>query len=184
MDVVGFSSALRLDWHRILAKGQRLRAIQPARVAPRGERALGLDLGRNGTAGNTRRRVLRQGGGLGEGEREKTCGGASNPRLHDDRSTSHRSEPPEPGEHPPLYTRLWRMSFEIVTPPGFRPRAGADRLPDPDGLKIDATFPRVLASLDHVPEWRNWQTRGTQNPVRFTPSVGSTPTSGTNTATS
>ena len=48
-----------------------------------------------------------------------------------------------------------------------------------DGVKIDATFPRVLASLDHVPEWRNWQTRGTQNPVRFTPSEGSTPSSGT-----
>jgi hypothetical protein len=28
------------------------------------------------------------------------------------------------------------------------------------------------------PEWRNWQTRGTQNPVRFTPGVGSIPTSG------
>jgi hypothetical protein len=31
-----------------------------------------------------------------------------------------------------------------------------------------------------VPEWRNWQTRGTQNPERLTSRVGSTPTSGTN----
>ena len=30
-----------------------------------------------------------------------------------------------------------------------------------------------------VPEWRNWQTRGTQNPVGFTPRVGSIPSSGT-----
>jgi hypothetical protein len=30
-----------------------------------------------------------------------------------------------------------------------------------------------------VPEWRNWQTRGTQNPVPFTGSVGSIPSSGT-----
>ncbi len=30
------------------------------------------------------------------------------------------------------------------------------------------------------PEWRNWQTRRTQNPVGFTPRVGSTPSSGTN----
>ena len=29
------------------------------------------------------------------------------------------------------------------------------------------------------PEWRNWQTRRTQNPVGFTPRVGSTPSSGT-----
>ena len=33
--------------------------------------------------------------------------------------------------------------------------------------------------LHDVPEWRNWQTRGTQNPVRLKPRVGSTPTSGT-----
>ena len=30
-----------------------------------------------------------------------------------------------------------------------------------------------------MPEWRNWQTRWTQNPVHFTVSVGSTPSSGT-----
>ncbi len=30
-----------------------------------------------------------------------------------------------------------------------------------------------------APEWRNWQTRGTQNPVGFTPRVGSIPSSGT-----
>ncbi len=29
-----------------------------------------------------------------------------------------------------------------------------------------------------MPEWRNWQTRRIQNPVRFTPGVGSTPTFG------
>ena len=29
------------------------------------------------------------------------------------------------------------------------------------------------------PEWRNWQTRWIQNPVRFTPRVGSSPTFGT-----
>ena len=34
-----------------------------------------------------------------------------------------------------------------------------------------------------VPEWRNWQTRGTQNPVRLKPRGGSTPPSGTNPAT-
>jgi hypothetical protein len=31
-----------------------------------------------------------------------------------------------------------------------------------------------------VPEWRNWQTRGTQNPERRKSRVGSIPTSGTN----
>jgi hypothetical protein len=30
------------------------------------------------------------------------------------------------------------------------------------------------------PEWRNWQTRRTQNPVGFTARVGSIPSSGTN----
>ncbi len=30
-----------------------------------------------------------------------------------------------------------------------------------------------------APEWRNWQTRRTQNPVGFTPREGSTPSSGT-----
>ncbi len=34
-------------------------------------------------------------------------------------------------------------------------------------------------NLLFVPKWRNWQTRGTQNPVPFTGSVGSTPTFGT-----
>ena len=33
--------------------------------------------------------------------------------------------------------------------------------------------------IDPVPEWRNWQTRWTQNPVRLKPRVGSIPTSGT-----
>src|SRR5262245_10416168 len=39
--------------------------------------------------------------------------------------------------------------------------------------------PRRSAGLDFVPKWRNWQTRGTQNPVRLKPRVGSTPTFGT-----
>ncbi len=30
-----------------------------------------------------------------------------------------------------------------------------------------------------MPEWRNWQTRRTQNPVPFTRRAGSTPASGT-----
>ena len=39
----------------------------------------------------------------------------------------------------------------------------------------------LLASASpSVPEWRNWQTRGTQNPVRLKPGGGSTPPSGTN----
>jgi hypothetical protein len=33
--------------------------------------------------------------------------------------------------------------------------------------------------LPRSPEWRNWQTRGTQNPVRLKPREGSTPSSGT-----
>ena len=32
------------------------------------------------------------------------------------------------------------------------------------------------------PKWRNWQTRRIQNPVRFTPGVGSTPTFGISSA--
>jgi hypothetical protein len=31
----------------------------------------------------------------------------------------------------------------------------------------------------HVPEWWNWQTRRTQNPVGLTARVGSSPSSGT-----
>ena len=37
----------------------------------------------------------------------------------------------------------------------------------------------VRGSFPDVPEWRNWQTRGSQNPVGFTPRVGSIPSSGT-----
>jgi hypothetical protein len=36
-----------------------------------------------------------------------------------------------------------------------------------------------LKGATHLPEWRNWQTHGTQNPAFFTEHVGSTPTSGT-----
>jgi hypothetical protein len=40
---------------------------------------------------------------------------------------------------------------------------------------------RQIAILKYsaVPEWRNWQTRRTQNPVHRKVSVGSTPSSGT-----
>ncbi len=51
--------------------------------------------------------------------------------------------------------------------------------------RVCAESPRsVRCRAVTVPEWRNWQTRGTQNPVRLTPRVGSTPTSGTNFAMS
>ncbi len=40
---------------------------------------------------------------------------------------------------------------------------------------------RLRGPFLDVPEWRNWQTRGTQNPVGFTPRVGSIPSSGTTT---
>jgi hypothetical protein len=36
-----------------------------------------------------------------------------------------------------------------------------------------------LKEAKYLPEWRNWQTHGTQNPAFFTEHVGSTPTSGT-----
>ena len=39
--------------------------------------------------------------------------------------------------------------------------------------------PRYTVIPLRVPEWRNWQTRGTQNPEKLTLRVGSTPTSGT-----
>jgi DNA-binding beta-propeller fold protein YncE len=37
----------------------------------------------------------------------------------------------------------------------------------------------MMRGQHSVPEWRNWQTRGTQNPVRLKPRAGSTPASGT-----
>ena len=36
-----------------------------------------------------------------------------------------------------------------------------------------------LLATSFTPEWRNWQTRRIQDPVRFIPRVGSSPTSGT-----
>ena len=45
------------------------------------------------------------------------------------------------------------------------------------GLRVILTARRGPPT--DVPEWRNWQTRGTQNPVPFTGSVGSIPSSGT-----
>ena len=53
------------------------------------------------------------------------------------------------------------------------------------GGRRSAADPRAILGVRlpraqrHVPEWRNWQTRGTQNPVGFTPRVGSIPSSGT-----
>jgi hypothetical protein len=51
--------------------------------------------------------------------------------------------------------------------------------------KIIFAFPKIIApdgafpSCSMIlPEWRNWQTRGFQKPVRFTLGVGSIPTSG------
>src|SRR5438876_8086753 len=60
---------------------------------------------------------------------------------------------------------------------GARERGLADALaPAETGLRA---CDGLGVWLQNVPEWRNWQTRGTQNPVRFTPSAGSTPASGT-----
>src|SRR5260370_10284355 len=42
---------------------------------------------------------------------------------------------------------------------------------------VDWDFPSDFCPM---PEWSNWQTRGTQNPVGVTPRDGSTPSSGTN----
>ena len=36
----------------------------------------------------------------------------------------------------------------------------------------------MIISMLRLPKWRNWQTRRIQNPVRFTPGVGSIPTFG------
>jgi hypothetical protein len=36
-----------------------------------------------------------------------------------------------------------------------------------------------LKGVTILPEWRNWQTHGTQNPASFTGYEGSTPSSGT-----
>ena len=50
----------------------------------------------------------------------------------------------------------------------------------PAGLLLCAHWFRTIYwGPLRVPEWRNWQTRGTQNPVPFTGSVGSIPSSGT-----
>ena len=38
----------------------------------------------------------------------------------------------------------------------------------------------IVLPRNSEPEWRNWQTRETQNLVRLTASVGSIPSSGTN----
>jgi hypothetical protein len=46
-----------------------------------------------------------------------------------------------------------------------------------DGLLPTAVNRLMMAALQ--PEWRNWYTHQTQNLARFTPHVGSSPTSGT-----
>ena len=56
-------------------------------------------------------------------------------------------------------------------------RAGGAGTP-PESCVLYSTS-GCLALTSDVPEWRNWQTRGTQNPVGFTPRVGSIPSSGT-----
>jgi hypothetical protein len=58
--------------------------------------------------------------------------------------------------------------------------------PCASGLRLPFSFARIgLGRYTgvplRVPEWRNWQTRGTQNPETRKGRVGSIPTSGTNT---
>ena len=48
-------------------------------------------------------------------------------------------------------------------------------------VRLDTSSAHIYTSsmsLATKPEWRNWQTRRIQDPVRFTPRVGSSPTSG------
>ena len=59
--------------------------------------------------------------------------------------------------------------------PGGVTAGGRRSAADPRAI-LGVRLPRAQR---HVPEWRNWQTRGTQNPVGFTPRVGSIPSSGT-----
>jgi hypothetical protein len=77
--------------------------------------------------------------------------------------------------------------------PGYR--APGTRYPVPDERRGPDTEDRVrvpekaahrvcilhpyFASYMSLPEWRNWQTRQTQNLVGFAPRAGSTPASGT-----
>ena len=69
---------------------------------------------------------------------------------------------------------------DLVTPDGHCPRTRSM-----GGTRFDATFPPLLASPTLlVPEWRNWQTRRTQNPKLRKQRGGSTPPSGTITSTS
>ena len=90
---------------------------------------------------------------------------------------------------------LWLKScrlLSIVVPqavPVTRPQDAARRQPRAQapvssrkrrsrGFRC-ALWPRYTVVPLHVPEWRNWQTRGTQNPVLRKGSVGSIPSSGT-----
>jgi hypothetical protein len=49
-----------------------------------------------------------------------------------------------------------------------------------DRLKKTVASIIFLTEALMVPEWRNWQTRWTQNPVPLQRGVGSIPSSGTN----
>ena len=53
------------------------------------------------------------------------------------------------------------------------------RVTEQDGFLTRKPALFKLSPAYRTPEWRNWQTRRIQDPVRFTPRVGSSPTSGT-----
>ena len=58
-----------------------------------------------------------------------------------------------------IATRSW-------TSPSKKPR-GSSRLCHPSGTRSRAPSSDSRATIVASPEWRNWQTRGTQNPVSF-----------------
>ncbi len=69
--------------------------------------------------------------------------------------------------------QVWRQSFGSADKRHLRePLASSP-------LQLSAPGRVYCFLTSPVPEWRNWQTRGTQNPVPFTGSVGSIPSSGT-----
>ena len=78
------------------------------------------------------------------------------------RATS-RGAPPRRPPAPPIGLRMARQRSNTRAIAGF-----------------DARATTLLASTPHsVPEWRNWQTRRTQNPELRKQRAGSTPASGT-----
>src|SRR5262245_18930467 len=72
-----------------------------------------------------------------------------------------------------LRTLVRAILTEIVTRGKQRTRQ-----PAVQAIRDRVTSPRERV-LTGVPEWRNWQTRRTQNPVRLTSGGGSIPPSGT-----